>query len=105
MKRVQALGFDKLPVCIAKTPLSLSDDPACVGACSNFKVTIGAVNISAGAGFLVPIAGDMMLMPGLARRPDNRPVLTPARLPLSAVLFPLAWPPGLSTARSVPPSP
>jgi formate--tetrahydrofolate ligase len=70
LKRVKTLGFDRLPVCIAKTPLSLSDDPACVGACSNFKVTISAVNISAGAGFLVPIAGDMMLMPGLARRPN-----------------------------------
>ncbi|UCG42989.1 MAG: formate--tetrahydrofolate ligase [candidate division WOR-3 bacterium] len=70
LKRVRSLGFDKLPVCIAKTPLSLSDDPACVGACSNFKVTISAVNISAGAGFLVPIAGDMMLMPGLAKRPN-----------------------------------
>ncbi|MBN2537606.1 formate--tetrahydrofolate ligase [candidate division WOR-3 bacterium] len=70
LKRVRALGFDKLPVCIAKTPLSLSDDPGCVGACRGFKVTIASVNISAGAGFLVPIAGDMMLMPGLARKPN-----------------------------------
>lgn len=70
LKRVRALGFDKLPVCIAKTPLSLSDDPECVGACRGFKVTIASVNISAGAGFLVPVAGDMMLMPGLARKPN-----------------------------------
>lgn len=70
IKRAKALGFDRLPVCIAKTPLSLSDDPNCPGACSGFKVAISAVNISAGAGFLVPVAGDMMLMPGLSKRPN-----------------------------------
>jgi formate--tetrahydrofolate ligase len=70
LKRVRALGFEKLPVCIAKTPLSLSDDPECIGVCRGFKVTISSVGISAGAGFLVPVAGDMMLMPGLARRPN-----------------------------------
>ena len=70
LKRVYALGFDKLPVCIAKTPLSLSDDPGCPGACSGFKVTISAVHIRAGAGFLVPVAGEMELLPGLARRPN-----------------------------------
>ena len=70
LKRIKSLGYDKLPVCIAKTPLSLSDDPACVGACRDFKVAISGVRVSAGAGFLVPIAGDMMLMPGLAKRPN-----------------------------------
>jgi len=70
LKRVSALGYDKLPVCIAKTPQSLSDDPDCVGACRGFKVTISSVGISAGAGFLVPVAGDMMLMPGLAKHPS-----------------------------------
>jgi formate--tetrahydrofolate ligase len=70
IKRAKALGYDGLPVCIAKTPLSLSDDSECAGACRGFKITISAVNISAGAGFLVPVAGDIMLMPGLARRPN-----------------------------------
>ncbi len=70
LKRIYKLGYDKLPVCIAKTPLSLSDDETCVGACSGFKITISQVNISAGAGFLVPVAGEMMLLPGLAKRPN-----------------------------------
>lgn len=70
LKRIYRLGYDKLPVCIAKTPLSLSDDPTCVGVCSGFKIAISCINISAGAGFLVPVAGDMMLMPGLAKRPN-----------------------------------
>ncbi|MFO7674862.1 MAG: formate--tetrahydrofolate ligase [bacterium] len=70
IRLARALGYDKLPVCIAKTPLSLSDDPECTGACRGFKVAISAVNVSAGAGFLVPVAGDMMLMPGLAKRPN-----------------------------------
>ncbi|HDR00535.1 MAG TPA: formate--tetrahydrofolate ligase [candidate division WOR-3 bacterium] len=70
IRRAKALGFDHLPVCIAKTPSSLSDDPALVGATRGFRVAISAVNVSAGAGFLVPVAGDMMLMPGLAKRPN-----------------------------------
>ncbi len=70
LKRIYALGFDKLPVCIAKTPLSLSDDPECLGACSGFKVAISAVHIRAGAGFLVPVAGEIELLPGLAKRPN-----------------------------------
>jgi len=69
-KRIYRLGYDKLPVCIAKTPLSLSDDEKCLGACSGFKVTISQVNISAGAGFLVPVAGEMVLLPGLAKKPN-----------------------------------
>lgn len=70
IKRIYRLGYDKLPVCIAKTPLSLSDDPECPGACSGFKITISAVHIRAGAGFLVPVAGEIELLPGLARRPN-----------------------------------
>ncbi len=70
LKRIYALGFDKLPVCMAKTPLSLSDDPECLGACTGFKITISAVHIRAGAGFLVPVAGEMELLPGLAKRPN-----------------------------------
>jgi len=70
IKRVHALGCDKLPVCIAKTQLSFSDDPECVGACSGFKITISAVHIRAGAGYLVPVAGEIELLPGLAKRPN-----------------------------------
>ncbi|MCL6466034.1 MAG: formate--tetrahydrofolate ligase [candidate division WOR-3 bacterium] len=70
IKRVYALGYDKLPICIAKTPLSLSDDPDCLGACTGFKITISAVHIRAGAGYLVPVAGEMELLPGLAKRPN-----------------------------------
>jgi formate--tetrahydrofolate ligase len=70
LKRIYSLGFGKLPVCIAKTPLSFSDDPECPGACSGFKISISAVHIRAGAGFLVPVAGEIELLPGLAKRPN-----------------------------------
>ncbi len=70
LKRIYALGYDKLPICIAKTPLSLSDDPECLGACSGFKITISAIHIRSGAGYLVPVAGDMELLPGLAKKPN-----------------------------------
>jgi formate--tetrahydrofolate ligase len=70
IKRARALGLDRLPICIAKTPLSLSDDPECLGACSGFKVSISAVHVRAGAGFLVPVAGEMELLPGLAKKPN-----------------------------------
>jgi formate--tetrahydrofolate ligase len=70
IKRIEKLGFDKLPVCIAKTNRSLSDDPTLYGRPENFKITITDINISAGAGFLVPLAGEIMLMPGLAKIPN-----------------------------------
>ena len=70
LKRIYLLGYDKLPVCIAKTPLSFSDDPECLGACEGFKVAISAVHIRAGAGYLVPVAGEIQLLPGLAKRPN-----------------------------------
>lgn len=68
--RIQKLGLEKFPICIAKTNRSLSDDPALYGRPENFKITITDINISAGAGFLVPLAGEIMLMPGLARKPN-----------------------------------
>lgn len=68
IKRIYSLGYDKLPICVAKTPLSLSDDPDSLGACTGFKITISAVHIRAGAGYLVPVAGEMELLPGLARK-------------------------------------
>jgi formate--tetrahydrofolate ligase len=68
--RIEKLGFGKLPVCIAKTNRSLSDNPALFGRPENFKIAITDINISSGAGFLVPLAGDIMLMPGLAKTPN-----------------------------------
>jgi formate--tetrahydrofolate ligase len=60
-------GYDGLPICIAKTQYSFSDDPKKLGAPTNWTLTINDVSLSAGAGFLVPIAGNMMLMPGLPK--------------------------------------
>lgn len=63
------LGFDKLPICMAKTQLSLSHDPALKGAPKDFIVPIKDVRASVGAGFLVPLLGEMTTMPGLSTRP------------------------------------
>ncbi len=67
--RLTALGFDKCPVCMAKTQYSFSDDPTKLGAPENFTVTIKNVKISAGAGFVVVLTGDIMTMPGLPKVP------------------------------------
>ena len=64
-----ALGYDKIPVCMAKTQYSFSDDPAKLGAPENFTVTVRNVKVSAGAGFLVVLTGDIMTMPGLPKVP------------------------------------
>ncbi|MBQ1183432.1 MAG: formate--tetrahydrofolate ligase [Clostridia bacterium] len=64
-----ALGFDKCPVCMAKTQYSFSDDQTKLGAPENFEVTIKNVKISAGAGFVVVLTGDIMTMPGLPKVP------------------------------------
>ncbi len=64
-----ALGFDRLPVCIAKTQYSFSDDPSKLGAPEGFTVTIKNVKVSAGANFLVALTGDIMTMPGLPKSP------------------------------------
>ncbi len=69
LKRVKKLGFEGLPVCIAKTQKSLSDDPKRLGRPEDFVVTVREVLICAGPGFLVPITGDILRMPGLAKRP------------------------------------
>ncbi len=63
------LGFDKLPICVAKTQYSFSDDPTKLGAPENFTVTIKNVKVSAGAGFLVVMTGDILTMPGLPKIP------------------------------------
>lgn len=67
--RLCELGLDKMPVCIAKTQYSLSDNPKLLGRPSGFEVTIKEVRVSAGAGFIVALAGDIMTMPGLPKVP------------------------------------
>ena len=64
-----ALGFDKLPVCMAKTQYSFSDDATKIGAPENFTVTVRNVKVAAGAGFVVALTGDIMTMPGLPKAP------------------------------------
>ena len=63
------IGRDNLPICIAKTQYSLSDDPAKLGCPTGFTITIRGVYLSAGAGFIVALAGDIMTMPGLPKKP------------------------------------
>lgn len=67
--RLSALGFAKLPVCIAKTQYSFSDDPKKLGAPEDFTVSVRGVRLSAGAGFIVALTGDVLTMPGLPRVP------------------------------------
>ena len=67
--QLTALGFDKCPVCIAKTQYSFSDDPQKLGAPEGFTVTVKNVKVSAGAGFIVVLTGDILTMPGLPKSP------------------------------------
>ncbi|MDA0692919.1 MAG: formate--tetrahydrofolate ligase [Nitrospinae bacterium] len=67
---IEKLGYGNLPVCIAKTPTSLTDDPKIYGRPENFPVTVQEIRIAAGAGFLIPITGDIMRMPGLPKNPQ-----------------------------------
>ena len=69
IKDIEALGQDKLPVCVAKTQYSLSDDPTKLGKPENFTMTVREVKLSAGAGFIVCLTGDIMTMPGLPKVP------------------------------------
>ena len=69
IENLTELGFDKLPVCIAKTQYSFSDDPNALGAPSGFKINVRDVKVSAGAGFIVVLTGQIMTMPGLPRVP------------------------------------
>ena len=66
---LDALGYGNLPVCMAKTQYSLSDDPALLGAPDNFAVTVRNLKVSAGAGFLVALTGEILTMPGLPKSP------------------------------------
>ena len=70
LKMIQKLGREDLPLCVAKTPTSLSDDPAIVGRPRDFVVTVRRVILAAGAGYIVPLLGDIIRMPGLPASPQ-----------------------------------
>lgn len=69
LERINSLGYGKVPVCMAKTQMSLSDDPKLYGRPRDFTLTVREIRLSAGAGFCVPLTGEMLTMPGLAAKP------------------------------------
>lgn len=69
IERLESLGLDKMPVCIAKTQYSLSDNPSLLGRPENFEMTVREIRVSAGAGFIVALTGNVMTMPGLPKVP------------------------------------
>ena len=69
LAQIVALGYDKLPICVAKTQYSLSDDASQLGHPTDFKITVRDVTLSAGAGFVVVLTGNIMTMPGLPKAP------------------------------------
>ena len=69
LAEIEALDKDKLPVCVAKTQYSLSDNPALLGKPEGFTLTVRDIRLSAGAGFVVALTGDIMTMPGLPKVP------------------------------------
>lgn len=69
LAEIEALGLNNMPVCIAKTQYSLSDDPTLLGRPADFTITVRELRISAGAGFVVALTGDVMTMPGLPKEP------------------------------------
>jgi len=71
LNRISKLGLDHLPVCIAKTQKSLSDNPKLLGRPKDFIITVREIEIASGAGFLIPITGDIMRMPGLPTHPSS----------------------------------
>lgn len=71
LNRINKLGLDKLAICVAKTEKSLSDNPKLLGRPKNFSITVREIEIASGAGFLIPITGDMMRMPGLPAHPAS----------------------------------
>ncbi len=69
LKKIEEIGMDRLPICVAKTQYSLSDDPAKLGKPENYNITVRDVKLSSGAGFIVVYTGDIMTMPGLPKKP------------------------------------
>jgi formyltetrahydrofolate synthetase len=74
LKLFKKLSFDKLPICMAKTPLSLSHDPSLKGRPTDFVIPIHDLRISAGAGFIVALCGNISLMPGLPKEPSGKKI-------------------------------
>jgi formate--tetrahydrofolate ligase len=70
LHQIEKLGLERLPVCIAKAPSSLSDDPLLHGRPRDFQVTVRNIQVSAGAGFLVVLTGSILRMPGLPKSPQ-----------------------------------
>ena len=70
IQQLTELGFDKMPICMAKTQFSFSDDASKLGAPRGFKITVREIKVNAGAGFLVAKTGDIMTMPGLPKVPS-----------------------------------
>lgn len=70
IKEIENIGFGQLPVCVAKTQYSLSDNPALLGKPENFKITVRDAKLSSGAGFVVIYTGDILTMPGLPKKPS-----------------------------------
>jgi formate--tetrahydrofolate ligase len=70
LRAIKKYGYDKLPICIAKTQKSLSDNPQLLGRPKDFLVTVRRILVASGAGFLIPITGDIMRMPGLPKEPS-----------------------------------
>ena len=68
-KQLESIGFGNLPICVAKTQYSLTDDPKKLGAPKDFDITVRGVKVSAGAGFVVALTGEIMTMPGLPKVP------------------------------------
>lgn len=71
LRLIRKLGYNHLPICVAKTPVSLSDDPRLLGRPTDFETTVRGLIVSAGAGFLVALLGDIMRMPGLRAAPQS----------------------------------
>ena len=69
LQQIQKLGLENVPICVAKTQYSLSDQPQLLGCPKDFTITVRELRISAGAGFIVAITGNIMIMPGLPKKP------------------------------------
>ena len=69
LQEIEALGLDKMPVCMAKTQYSLSDDATKLGRPTGFRITVRELRVSAGAGFIVALTGNILTMPGLPKKP------------------------------------
>ena len=70
LKLIAKLGLENLPICIAKTPLSISDNPEKLNVPTGWRLNINEINIARGAGYIIPVSGDIMLMPGLPKEPS-----------------------------------